>query len=96
MIVIYSLLAYNSYLASYGDTQSNHWENAIKYYLKAEELLYKEGLPTKEIALNLAIMENNEKISYLNLRKDRKTYNYWLLNLSSNCFLLFNFRERRN
>jgi len=81
---IFSLLGHNSYLMSYGDTNSSDWENATNYLLEAENLLNKEGLPTKEVALNLTMIDKKQEEALAIKKTERESYNYWLLNLSSN------------
>lgn len=87
---IFSLLGYNSYLSSFGDIYSSHWENAIRYFLKAEEYLNNMGYPTKEILLNLSLINRTElKSTTQNGKEDvssRKSYNYWLVNLDAKSF----------
>lgn len=80
---IYSLLGYNSYLMSYGDTNSSNWENAINYLLKAEKSLREEGLPTKEVNLNLSMIDHKQREVNGEGEVERDDYRYWLVNISS-------------
>ena len=83
---IYSLLAYNSYMSSFGDIHSVHWKKAMNFFWKTEEILSREGFPTKEPLLNLSLMFRHEK----KINKDdsgvRENFSYWYLNLKSSAF----------
>jgi hypothetical protein len=83
---IYSLLAYNSYMSSFGDIHSVHWQKAMNFFWKTEGILSREGLSTKDPLLNLSLMFRHEK----KLKKDnsgvRENFSYWYLNLKSSSF----------
>ena len=80
---IYSLLGYNSYLMSYGDTNSTEWENSQNYFIKAEIKLKRDGLPSQEVSLNLNLMDQKQR-ELLQDKKDREEYKYWLYNTPAN------------
>lgn len=82
---IYSLLGYNSYVNSFGDIYSKHWEKAIQYFLKAEGLLAQEGLPANEMILKLSLIQQHEA-QESQKTEERKKYHYWLVNMTARDF----------
>ena len=83
---VFSLLGQNSYQLSFGDIQSEYWEKAIDCFLKAEALLSQKGISTKDILLNLSLMQRREAELSGSLNEERKSYHYWLVNLTARDF----------
>lgn len=83
---IYSLLAYNSYMSSFGDVSSSHWQKAMNFFWKTEGILAKNGFSTKDPLLSLSLMFRHEK----KIKKDRsgirENFSYWYVNLKSSSF----------
>ena len=82
---LYALLGHNSYLSSHGDIYSPQWDNAKKYFLKAEESLSRMGYDGREVLLSLALMARKER-EESGKNPERENFRYWFVNLKASSF----------